>query len=133
MFFLPWCWHTGKTINTLLFYEKTTGIIQSEGYIPPDNNQSPLPKNAASRIGTYTHQAVFKASDGSTQRVFTRVRSNPPPFQIGDEVKIYYDKEIPSKAQIGTFLELWFPTLALGFLTLIFFILWYGSLLESNQ
>jgi hypothetical protein len=59
--------------------------------------------------------------------VFTRVRSNPPSFRVGDQVKVYYDKQNPSNALIGTFSELWFPPLALSFFTAIFFILWLGA------
>lgn len=126
VFFLPWCWFTFKSIRAVMFFEKTTGTIQDATYVPADTSSS-LPPSPTSRIGTYTHQAVFSADDGSTHQVFTRVRSNPPSFAIGDRVKVYYDKQNPSNALIGTFFELWFPPLALSFFAGIFFILWLGT------
>lgn len=126
VFFLPWCWFTVKSLRAVIFFEKTTGTIQDATYVSADTS-SAIPSSPASRIGTYTHQAVFSADNGSTHRVLTRVRSNPPSFAVGDRVRVYYDKQNPSNALIGTFLELWFPPLALSFFVVIFFILWFGT------
>lgn len=129
VFFLPWCWFTGKSLRAALTYEVAVGTIQDASYVPPDaslvSRDRPL-----SSVGTYTHQAIFPSKDGRMHQVFTRVRSNPPSFKIGDRVKVYYDERNPDNALIGTFTEMWFPTLTLGFFTGIFFILWYGNLVS---
>lgn len=129
VFFFPWGWYTGKSIQAVLFHEKTVGIIQDESYIPPTNTPS-VSEQPASQIGTYTHQAIFTTQTGATHQVFTRVHSNPPPFKIGDRVPIYFDAHNPSNAMIGTFSELWLPPLSLSFFTLIFFVLWLGAWIE---
>ncbi len=127
VFFAPWCWYTGQSIKAVLFFEKTSGIIQDATYNPPQEPSSSFSEQPTSRIGTYTHQAVFTTAQGDTRQVFTRVRSNPPPFDRGDRVAVYYNKQNPSEALIGTFLELWLPSLALAFFCFIFFILWIGT------
>ncbi len=129
VFFLPWCWFTGKSLKAALTYEATIGTIQDAAYVPPDSSLASRDRPLSS-VGVYTHQAIFSSKDGRTHQVFTRVRSNPPAFEIGDQVKVYYDAGDPDKAIIGTFTEMWFPTLTLGFFTFIFFILWYGALVS---
>ncbi len=126
-FFLPWCWYTGRSIRAVLTYKKTTGTIQNESYVTPDANPTAIAQQRSARIGTYTHSAIFKTERGESYQTFTRVRSNPPPFQIGDTVRIYYPEKNPSRAILGTFSELWFPSLALGFLSLIFLVLLLGT------
>ncbi|MBP6945202.1 DUF3592 domain-containing protein [Patescibacteria group bacterium] len=129
IFFALFCWEVRKPLRALLSFEKTEGVIQRADYIPPSGSQ--VHATAIERTGTYTHQAIFTLSDGKTYGVFTRVTSNPPRFQVGDRVSVYYNAENPEDALIGGFLELWFGTLALGFFVLIFFVLWFGSLVGS--
>lgn len=126
VFFVPWCWYTGRSLLAIFTYETSFGVIQDATYVPPDPSSSSR-QRPLSDVGTYTHQAIFLMKDGQEGRVLTRVRSNPPAFSVGDQVKVYYDKENPSKALIGTFSELWLPSLALGFFTFVFFVLWMGA------
>ncbi|MBP9709407.1 DUF3592 domain-containing protein [Patescibacteria group bacterium] len=130
IFFLLFCWEVRKPIRAILFYEKTQGIIQSAEYVPPSVSKTNTME--INRTGTFTHQAVFTSPSGTTHQVFTRVKSNPPAFNIGDMVSVYYNADNPNEAMIGGFLELWFGSLALGFFLLIFFILWFGALVEST-
>ncbi len=103
-------------------------VVQSADYVVPSSS-NPSAK-AISRIGVYTHQAVFQAKDGRTYQLFTKIRSNPPLLRVGESVSVYYDPANPAQGMIGGFLELWFPPLALGFLAGIFFMLWLGAYLE---
>ncbi len=130
VFFLPWCWYTGKSVRAVLLYEKAVGTIQEQTYVPPTAVVAPS-RHINERSGSYAYKAVFTVRETAWQ-VQARVRSNPPNFEIGDRVTVYYDPRDPSKALIGTFLELWLPTLALGFFAGIFFILWLGALLEPS-
>lgn len=129
IFFALFCWEVRKPLRALLFFQKTQGTIQSADYVPPSGSQANA--TAVERAGTYTHQAFFTLSNGKTYSVFTRVKSNPPRFQVGDRVSVYYNAENPEDALIGGFLELWLGTLALGFFVLIFFVLWFGSWVGS--
>ncbi len=127
VFFAPWCWQTSQSLKIVLTYQVTTGVIQSADYVPPDASQI-VRERALSSVGTYTHQAIFTTADGRQGQAFTRVRSNPPAFEIGDTVKVYHHPTDLTKARIGTFWELWLAPIALGFFTAIFFFLWLGAL-----
>ncbi len=131
LFFVPWCWYTVKSVRAVLFFEKTIGTIQDATHVPADDS-SALPSSEASQVGTYTHQALFTTPEGVTHKAFTRVRSNPPSFAVGDRVKVYYDQKNPTNAMIGTFWEVWFPPLALSFFAGIFFLLWLGTWMGMN-
>ncbi len=130
LFFLPWCWYTGKSVKAVLLYEKAQGTIQDQSYVPPTAVVAPS-RHINERTGSYAYKAVYLV-DGVAWQVQARIRSNPPRFKVGDRVTVYHDRQDPSKALIGTFLELWFPSLALGFLAGIFFILWVGALREPG-
>jgi hypothetical protein len=128
VFFLPFCWQLTKTLRAIFFWEKTTAVVQGADYVVPSSS-NPSAK-AITRVGVYTHQAIFQAKDGKTYQLYTKIRSNPPLLRVGESVSVYYDPANPVKGTIGGFLELWFPPLALGFLAGVFFMLWLGAYLE---
>ena len=127
LFFVPWCWYTGKSVYALLRYEAAEGIIQDMAHVPPQKALKPNDQPTSS-IGMYTHRAIFTALDGRQGQALTRVRSNPPAFKVGDRVKVYYDPADPARAMIGTFWELWLAPLVLGFFAGVFLLLWVGAL-----
>ncbi len=130
-FFIPFCWQTWKPIRAYLFFEKTTGTVQSAEYV--DSSSPYDPSRPIQNVGTYTHQVIFQTPSGSTHRVFTTVKSNPPSLKIGETVPVYYDVDDPSRALIGTFSELWLGSLTTGFFSFLFFILWFGTLIEGKM
>jgi len=56
----------------------------------------------------YVPTVTFKAMDGHAYRVVSSVASNPPSFEIGEEVPIRYIGSNPYSAEIDSFWQLWF-------------------------
>ncbi|MBP6944853.1 DUF3592 domain-containing protein [Patescibacteria group bacterium] len=68
----------------------------------------------------------FTDEKGVTRELLAKVRSNPPPGQVGDKVTLYYQPNDPSQARLGTFKEMWLHVTILTVLFGIFFIIWFG-------
>ncbi len=68
----------------------------------------------------------FTDEKGTTRELLAKVRSNPPPGQVGDKVTLYYQPNDPSQARLGTFKEMWLHVTILAVLFGIFFIIWFG-------
>ncbi len=68
----------------------------------------------------------FTDEKGVTRELRAKVRSNPPPGQVGDKVTLYYQPNDLSQARLGTFQEMWLHVTVLTILFGIFFIIWFG-------
>ncbi len=68
----------------------------------------------------------FTDEKGQTRELLAKVRSNPPPGQVGDKVTLYYQSNDPSQARLGTFQEMWLHVTVLTIIFGIFFIIWFG-------
>jgi hypothetical protein len=61
---------------------------------------------------TYAPVFSFAASDGNTYTVSSDTGSNPPGFELKQQVKVLYEEGRPTNAKIATFGQLWlFPLL----------------------
>ncbi|MBP9762418.1 DUF3592 domain-containing protein [Patescibacteria group bacterium] len=121
-------WHTGRTLQAIFLFEKTQGTITAEEHGNDFNREiGRLQLQPSSSIGVYKHFASFQAPDGATYQAKTKVGSKPSPFRVGDPVTIYFNPKNPADARFGTFVDLWFGPLAIGFFWFIFFILWFGA------
>lgn len=68
----------------------------------------------------YAPTFTFKAIDGRDYSVTSDVASNPPSFEVGEEVRIVYIKSNPGSAKIDSFWQLWLVETVLGFLGIFF-------------
>lgn len=68
----------------------------------------------------------FTDEKGVTRELLAKVRSNPPPGQVGDKVTLYYQPNDPSQARIGTFKEMWLHITILSMVFGIFLTVWFG-------
>lgn len=68
----------------------------------------------------YAPTFTFKALDGHVFSVTSGVASNPPSFEIGEEVRIRYIGGNPRSAEIDSFWQLWFVEVVLGGLGVFF-------------
>jgi hypothetical protein len=55
----------------------------------------------------YAPRFTFKAEDGRTYTVTSSLASNPPEFEIGQEVSVRYVETKPASATIDSFGQLW--------------------------
>ncbi len=88
----------------------TKGTIVSVSEIP--NPQD----NAVNYAPTFT----FKAADGGTYAVTSGVATNPPSFEVGEEVRIRYIRSNPRSAEIDSFWQLWLVPVVCGGLGIFF-------------
>jgi hypothetical protein len=58
----------------------------------------------------------FTTADGEIVRFRSSTGSNPPRFEVGEEVEVLYDPLLPENARVSSFVDLWlFPTILLAF------------------
>lgn len=68
----------------------------------------------------------FETADGRQVEIQSRVRSNPPAFDVGERVTVRYDPAVPDNARIDSFMERWFGPLIFGGLGSVFLLLGLG-------
>ena len=82
----------------------------------------------------------FTASNGQVVRFRSAIASNPPEFQTGQQVKVYYKTSDPAgSAMVDSLISLWFWTGLFGILGLVFLVvglvglaIWYGGLRKKR-
>ena len=81
----------------------------------------------------YLHRPVvrFKTQSGQTIKFSPSLALRPPPYQVGDPVKVLYHPDQPQQAQINRFVYLWFNVIMLLFFG--FFMLGMGLLIAIIQ
>lgn len=58
----------------------------------------------------------FSTASGEVVEFRSNTGSNPPKYDVGDEVELFYDADLPTNARLNTFTELWlFSTIMLAF------------------
>ena len=71
--------------------------------------------STSNRGGGYAPVYQFMTSDGQSIVKQDSLASNPPRFQIGQEIDVLYESEKPEKARINKWMNLYFlPTLLWG-------------------
>jgi len=71
---------------------------------------------------TYIYYPVvqFKTNNGSVIEFKSSVGSNPPSARKGDQVQVRYPEQDPYKARIDSFMQLWFVSIIVGGLGVVF-------------
>ena len=70
--------------------------------------------------GGYAPIYQFKTLDGQNIVIQDSISSNPPRFQVGQEIDVLYESGNPQKARINKWMNLYFVPVLLGGLGLIF-------------
>jgi hypothetical protein len=82
--------------------------------------------SGSNRTINYAPVFSFKAADSKTYSVTSSTSSNPPGFEVGDDVTVLYNPEDPQQARINTFGQLWLVPVILGSTGTVFFIIASG-------
>jgi len=69
---------------------------------------------------TYYPRVRFETETGQAHEFTGDVGSSPASFDVGEEVRVLFDPADPSGARIDSFMQLWFVSLILGGLGLVF-------------
>jgi len=70
--------------------------------------------------GGYAPVYQFKTLDGQNIVIQDSISSNPPRFQVGQEIDVLYESGNPQKARINKWMNLYFAPVLLGCMGLIF-------------
>ncbi|MFC0179041.1 DUF3592 domain-containing protein [Thorsellia kenyensis] len=107
--------HVSNQINT---YNKTSGVVVSLKE-ETSNNHSSSQKNSL----VYFPVVKYKDNQDKEHLLIESTGSNPPAFYVGEYVEVLYDPLSPDKAEINTFLTLWFGTIILAVFTVVSLII----------
>jgi hypothetical protein len=89
------------------------------------------PSQGSDRSLTYLPIVQFTAEDGRTIEFSSGVSSNPPAYDVGEEVSVLYDPAKPTDAKIDAFWQVHFVTVVLGGIGSLFFIVGAGLILTQ--
>jgi len=70
--------------------------------------------------GGYSPVYQFRTLDGQTIVIQDSLASNPPRFQVGQQIEVLYDPGNPQNARINRWMSLYFVPVLLGGIGLIF-------------
>ncbi|TAF30634.1 MAG: DUF3592 domain-containing protein [Cytophagales bacterium] len=105
-------------IGAILVYSHTNKSRQ--GAILIKGKVIGLSPSQSSKGGTtYTPKVEFQINN-QTFQIYGSVSSNPPAFDIDEEVELFVNPKSPQTASINSFTENWFVVLILGFMGTIF-------------
>jgi len=76
--------------------------------------------SSSSSGGGYAPVYQFRTLDGQNIVVQDSLSSNPPRFQVGQEIDVLYESGNPQKARINKWMNLYFMPVLLGGMGLIF-------------
>ncbi|HRH46519.1 MAG TPA: DUF3592 domain-containing protein [Pyrinomonadaceae bacterium] len=71
----------------------------------------------------YCPQVEFQIPNGQTIKFQSEVGSQPPAYNIGQQVEVVYQTANPSKAEIDSMTALWFAPGCLSLMGLVFLLL----------
>ncbi|WP_348704010.1 DUF3592 domain-containing protein [uncultured Neptuniibacter sp.] len=72
------------------------------------------------RSGTYFPVVLFTAENGQVIEISSTSSSNPPAYEVGERVEVYYASYNPQGAKISGFFSLWGISAVLGGIGLVF-------------
>src|SRR4051794_40986733 len=76
---------------------------------------------------TYYPVVVYRTSNGKEMEFSSSFSSNPPSYEIGEKVEVYYEPNQPQSAEIKGFFTQWFVVLITGGLGLVFTSIGFGT------
>jgi len=110
-------------ITAFIFYQNSGNFVKSS--ITGQGTVIELQKSGK----TYYPIVKFKSKTGKEFTFKAGVGTNPPAYQIGNNVNIIYSPEDPQKAQINSPLYFWFLPILFGGLGGIFGLLSFAFLI----
>ena len=86
----------------------------------------------------YCPQVVFQIPNGQTFKFQSEVGSQPPAFNVGQQVEVVYQTANPNQAEIDSMMSLWFQPgcmllMGLLFLVLGFVLSGFGILIQIKS
>lgn len=132
MFFLPmlillgfFLFFTVRTLRIVFTFEKTPGTAT----LPETFDAARVGRDFES-LSTVSGDRVYFTVQGNTYIATSRTRtSSNLNLKEGETVTVYYSPTDPTHNRLGIFRELWLAPLIFGVIWLIFFTIWFGTLM----
>ncbi len=132
IFFLPmlvvfgcFAFFTVRSLRIVLTYEKAVGTASL-----PESFQAPTLSRDLERLDTVSGDRAYFIVNGRPYVATSRTRTSSN-FSLADgqTVTVYYHPKNPQDNRIALFRELWLAPLVLGIVWLVFFTIWFGTLM----
>ncbi len=81
---------------------------------------------------TYRPRVRFTTADGQTIEFVASSGSNPPAYDVGERVRVYYDAQTPQRAMVDGFFSLWGGPAIFGGIGLVFTLIGGGALVHGR-
>jgi hypothetical protein len=106
------------SVSGFLFYQETHFLADAQ---VGQGTVIDLQRSESSKGGaTYYPVVSYTTRDGKVVTFSSGVSTNPPSYEVGESVEVYYDPQNPNGAEIKGFFSQWFVVLIFGGLGLIF-------------
>jgi hypothetical protein len=85
--------------------------------------------------GSSTYYPIVEFTDQTGKKTIfsSSFSSNPPAYEVGETVEVYYEPEKPAQAEIKGFFSQWLAALITGFLGIIFSTIGLASLFAASK
>lgn len=90
-------------------------------------------ESSRNKGGSYYPTVQFTAQDGKSYTVTSNSGSNPASYDVGEQVKVYYNPEDPTDILLPDFFSMWGVTLILGFIGTVFTLIGGGVLFSGHK
>jgi uncharacterized protein DUF3592 len=110
----------GMLIAAILLFSSTRRFITSANAAQGTVIDLVRSRSSSSSSGTYQPVVEFTGAGGQHVEFTSAVGSNPPAYRVGAAVTVLYDPDRPTHARISSFLSLWFGSILLLSLGIIF-------------
>jgi len=121
-------------LSSAVYTAVTTQIFLTEAELT-DGVVIDLVASRSSDSVTYSPVVQFETYSGQVVDLHSSTGSNPPSYEVGEIVLVYYRPDTPSDARVDSFFSLWGATLILGVLGALLAFLGglFVYLLRSNK
>ncbi|MFC6633346.1 DUF3592 domain-containing protein [Microbulbifer taiwanensis] len=111
-------------IGTFLLYSNTRDFLKTA--ITTDGTVVALVPSRSSNSVTYAPVIQFQDKTGRLVEFMSSSSSNPPSYDEGEKVEVFYQASAPESARINGFFSLWGLPTILGGLGILFFLVGFS-------
>lgn len=118
-FFIPILVGGGMTFAAVFLWVRTRAFLNAAQKTQGVITQM-IYRRSSKGGGSYLPEYSFKTLEGQQITVRDNLSSNPPMFQVGQQIEVLYDPQNPQNARINKWMNLYFLPALFGFLGITF-------------
>lgn len=108
-------------LGTSFMYKNTRGFIDKSITSQATVIDLVYSRSSSSNSVMYTPVVQFTDGNGNEIEFLSSSSSNPPSYNVGEEIEVLYNQENPNEAKIKSYFSIWGGVTILGILGFIFF------------